>query len=85
MSVMAENSIWFMASSGRCYRFDLCGESLEVCEELAGSNAGKNDTPGDYSMSFRRVGPYGFVKPGVGEGNRYVAVYGTNTHDLICK
>jgi hypothetical protein len=82
---MAENLMWFMAGGGRCYRFNLCGESVEVCEELAGSNAGKNDTPSDHSMSFRRVGPYGFVKPGVCEGNRYVAVYGPDAHDFICE
>ena len=74
-----------MASGGRCYRFDLCGESLEVHEELARSDAGKNDTPSDYSAGFRWIGPYGFVKPGVCEGNRYVAVYGTNSHHLICE
>jgi hypothetical protein len=82
---MAENSMWFMASGGRCYRFDLRSESSEVREELAGSDAGKNDTTSDYSAGFRWIGPYGFVKPSVCEGNRYVAVHGTYSHDLICE
>ena len=77
--------MWFMATSGGCYRFDLCGKSLEVRQELVGSDASKNDTPRDYSASFRRIGPYRLLKPGVCEGNRYVAVYGSDVHDLICE
>ena len=77
--------MWLMASGGRCYRFDLCGELLEVREELAGGDAGKNDTPRDYSAGFRRIGPYGLLKPGVCEGDRYVAVHGSDVHDLICE
>jgi hypothetical protein len=33
--------MWFMASGGRCYRFDLGGKSFEVFEELAGSDASR--------------------------------------------
>ena len=75
----------FMASGRRCYRFDLSGELFEVFEELAGSDAAKHDTSNDDPVRCWGVSPDGFVKPGVCEGNRYVAVHGTNAHDLICE
>ena len=77
--------MWFMPSGGRCYRFDLGSESLEVSEELAGGNASEHDTAGDNPVRFWGVSYNGFVKPGICEGNRYVAVYGTNTYDLACE
>ena len=77
--------MWFMASGGRCYRFDLGGKLFEVFEELAGSDASKHNTSGNNPMCFRRIGPDWLVKASVCEGNRYVAVHGTNTYDLTCK
>jgi hypothetical protein len=82
---MAKDSVWFMASGGRCYRFDLGGKLFEVFEELVGSNASKHDSSNDDPVRYWGVGPEGFVKPGACEGNRYVAVHGTNAHDLICE
>ena len=85
MAVMAQNSVWFMASGGRCYRFDLGGKLSEVSEELVGSDASKHNASGNNPMCFWGTRSDGFVKPGVCEGNRYVAVHGTNAHDLVCE
>ena len=77
--------MWFMTSGGRCYRFDLGGKLFEVFEELAGSNASKDNASGNDPMCFRRIGPDWLVKAGVCEGNRYVTVHGTDTYDLTCE
>jgi hypothetical protein len=82
---MAKDSVWFMASGGRCYRFDLGGKLFEVFEELVGSDASKHNASGNNPMCFWGIRSEGLVKSGVCDGNRYVAVYGTDTYNLTCE
>ena len=57
----ALDSIWFVAGDRGCCRFDLCGNLLEVLQELSSRTVGEGDTPNHHSLHVRRLIPDGLL------------------------
>jgi hypothetical protein len=82
---MAKDSIWFVTSGSRSYRFDLSGQLLEILEKLTSGDASQDQPRGDNSVGLRRGSTDWLIKSHVCERNSYVAVYGTNANHLACE
>jgi hypothetical protein len=79
------NSIWFMASGDRCYRFDLGGQFLEILEQLPSGNIGEHQPRANDSTCLCGLITDGLVKSNVCERYGYVAVYNANAGNFVCE
>jgi len=82
---MVFNSIWFVTGDGRCHRFDLRGNLLEVLQELPSGHIGKRDAPNDHAMWLRRMVPDGLLRADTCERYDEIAVYEGNSSDFTRK
>ena len=72
-----------MAGDGRCRRFNLSGDTLEILEKLVGGDGGQRNPSGHNPPYFRRLISDALLKAGVCERYNEIAVRYSNSDNFV--